>query len=66
MAEASWKHEKNRWVVSNKGILADGRKASMVNIIKPVDSNSFTWETIERTAAGEILPNIDPVTIVRK
>jgi hypothetical protein len=45
--------------------LADGRKATMTNVIKQIDDNSFTWQTIERTAGGELLPNIDEVVIVR-
>ena len=65
-AEATWTHKKDRWYVSNKGVLADGRKASMTNVIKPVDANSFTWQTIERTAGGELLPNIPEVLIVRQ
>lgn len=65
-AEATWTYKKDRWFIRNQGVLADGRKASMVNIIKQVDENSFTWQTIERTAGGELLPNIDEVLIVRE
>ena len=65
-AEANWTYSKDRWFIQNKGVLADGRKATMVNVIKPVDKNSFTWQTIERTTGGELLPNIDEVVIVRK
>ena len=65
-AEATWTCKKDRWFIQNKGVLADGRKASMVNVIKPVDQNSFTWQTVERTAGGELLPNIDEVLIVRE
>jgi uncharacterized protein (TIGR02246 family) len=65
-AEATWTYKKDRWFIRNRGIMADGRKASMVNVIKPVDENSFTWQTIERTAGGELLPNIDEVLIVRE
>lgn len=65
-AEATWKHKGGKWYVHNAGVLADGRKATMVNVLKPVDADSFTWETIERTAGGELLPNIDAVTIVRE
>jgi hypothetical protein len=49
-AEATWTCKKDRWFIRNKGILADGRKASMVNAIKQVDQNAFTWQTVERTA----------------
>ncbi len=65
-AEATWTFKKDRWYVSNKGVLADGRKASMTNVIKPIDANSFTWQTIERTAGGELLPNVPEVLIVRE
>src|SRR5208283_3419143 len=65
-AEGTWNFKKDRWFIQNKGVLADGRKASMTNIIKPVDQNSFTWQTIERTVGGELLPNIDEVMIVRE
>lgn len=65
-AEATWAYKQDRWFVRNKGILADGRFASGVNVIKPVNADSFTWQTIERTAGGELLPNVDEVRIVRK
>ena len=65
-AVATWTFKKDRWYVSNSGVLADGRKASMTNVIKPVDANSFTWQTIERTAGGELLPNVPEVLIVRQ
>lgn len=65
-AEATWKFKKDRWYVDNKGELADGRKASMTNVIKPIDANSFTWQTIDRTAGGELLPNVPEVLIVRE
>jgi hypothetical protein len=31
-----------------------------------LDENSFSWEATGRAVDGEILPNIDPVTIIRK
>jgi uncharacterized protein (TIGR02246 family) len=65
-AEATWTRKGNKWFIHNKGVLADGRKASMVNLIKQIDANSFTWQTVERTAGGELLPNINEVLIVRE
>jgi uncharacterized protein (TIGR02246 family) len=65
-AEATWTFKNDHWFIQNKGVLADGRKASMTNVVKQVDQNSFTWQTIERTAGGELLPNIDEVLIVRQ
>jgi uncharacterized protein (TIGR02246 family) len=65
-AEATWTNKDKQWFIHNNGVLADGGKATMVNVMKQVDDNSFTWQTIERTADGEILPNIDEMVIVRK
>ena len=65
-AEATWEQRGGRWFIRNRGTLPDGRTATMINVMKPVDANSFTWQTIERTAGGELLPNIDEIVIVRR
>lgn len=65
-AEATWEHRGKSWFVRNRGVLPDGRSATMINAMKPVDEKSFTWQTIERTAGGELLPNIDEILIVRQ
>jgi len=64
-AEGKWTHKGDQWFIHNKGVLADGRKATMSNVIKKVDDNSYTWQTVERTAGGALLPNVDEVMIVR-
>ncbi len=65
-AEGDWTQKKDRWYIKNDGVLGSGEKASMVNVIKKVDDNSFTWQTIERTAGGELLPNVPEVLVVRQ
>ncbi len=65
-AEATWERRGDRWFIRNRGVLPDGRSATMINVMKQVDENSFTWQTIERTAGEELLPNIDEIQIVRR
>lgn len=65
-AEATWQNKGGRWYIRNRGVLPDGQTATMVNVMKPVDENTFTWQTIDRTAGGELLPNIDEIVIVRR
>jgi uncharacterized protein (TIGR02246 family) len=65
-SEAKWERRGDRWFVRNHGLLPDGRTATMINVIKPVDENSFTWQTVERTAGDELLPNIDETQVVRR
>jgi uncharacterized protein (TIGR02246 family) len=65
-SEGKWSHKDNRWVIQQSGVLADGRKTSAVNIIKRVDDDSFTWQSVQRQVGGDVLPDVDEVLIVRK
>ena len=65
-AEATWQEKGDRWFLRNRGTLPDGRTATMINVMKKVDANSFTWQTIDRTAGSELLPNIDEIQLVRR
>ena len=65
-SEGTWTHKGDKWSFSKQGTLPDGGKTSATNIIKHVDDNSFTWQSINRTIDGEMQPNIDEVVINRK
>ena len=61
-----WSHTDNRWSIRAVGVLPDGRKASMMTIIRLIDDDTFTLQSVGREVAGELLPNIDEVTVIRK
>jgi uncharacterized protein (TIGR02246 family) len=54
-----------KWFHTARGSTADGRVITATNIITPVDSDSFTWQSVERTLDGESLPDVPPVKVVR-
>ncbi|QEG35232.1 YybH family protein [Bythopirellula goksoeyrii] len=64
-AEGTWELEGDQWVIHSKGTLASGEKSSSVNIVVPVDENSFTWQSVNRQVGGQLLPNVEEVLIVR-
>jgi len=64
--EGKWTKKNDRWVIQQTGTLPDGRKASEVNILKQIDNNSFTWQSVQRSVGGDVLPDVEEVTIVRK
>jgi hypothetical protein len=64
--EGVWSKKDNRWYVKSTGTLADGSKSSFVNIITRLDDDTFTWQSIDRVAGGEILPNVAEVVVVRQ
>lgn len=61
-----WYQKEDSWFVDSAYTLPDGRKASAINIYTPSDKNSFEWESEGRDINGEILPNIEPITVERK
>ena len=65
-AEATWEQRGGKWFIRNRGVLPDGRAATMINVMKQTGESSFTWQTIERTAGSELLPNLDEISIVRR
>jgi uncharacterized protein (TIGR02246 family) len=65
-AEGEWSRAGNKWTVNLKSTLGTGEKASSINIYTYVDPNSFTWQSVGRAVGGELLPDIDEVTVVRR
>ena len=64
--QSTWTQEGDRWISNVKATLPDGRTAASVYIMTKLDDDSFTWKSVSREVGGEILPNVDPVTVVRK
>jgi uncharacterized protein (TIGR02246 family) len=64
--EGEWSRIGNTWTVNVKSTLGTGQKASSINIYTYVDPNSFAWQSVSRAVDGELLPDIDEVTVVRK
>jgi uncharacterized protein (TIGR02246 family) len=65
-AEGTWTHKEKQWIVHNTGTLPDGSKMTSTNIMTMLDPDAFKWESINRTLDDELLPNVDPVLVVRK
>ena len=61
-----WSQKENRWTIRTLQILANGEKASGINIMTKVDDNTFTFRSLGREIDGELLPGIDEITVVRK
>jgi uncharacterized protein (TIGR02246 family) len=65
-AEGKWTRSGERWQIHQTGILSNGSNSSAVNIMTPVDGDSFTWQSVSRAIDGDVLPNVDEVLVVRK
>jgi hypothetical protein len=65
-SEGNWTRKGDRWLIHQLGTLPDGSKTSAVNVIKQIDNDSFTWQSVDRSVNGEMLPQVDEVLITRK
>lgn len=65
-AECTWTRNGNRWVVKVEGVTDDGRSASSTNVLTHVGKDRMTWQSRDRVVGDDVMPNIEPVTIVRK
>jgi uncharacterized protein (TIGR02246 family) len=63
--DAAWTRDGKRWVITAAGVQADGGELTATNILVPIDKDTFTWQSTERTLDGEELPNIPPVKVTR-
>ncbi len=63
--QSVWTKDGNKWVMEAHGTLRDGSESSAINIMTPLDANSFTWQSVHRTLDGVHLPDVGPVKIVR-
>lgn len=63
--EGTWRREGNKWLVSFTATSPDGSLSTAQHIFTVVDSNKYTWESVNREVDGEVLPNIDKVEVIR-
>ena len=60
-----WIKDGTKWVIEASGMFRDGSESSSVNILTPLDADSFTWQSTNRKLEGVSLPDAAPVKIVR-
>lgn len=64
--ENVWVQEGNRWLVSYSGTSPDGSSVSATNVLTPVDANTVTVQSKNRTANGERQPDVPKLTLKRR
>lgn len=63
--EGVWTEKEERWVVKYIGTRADGDKLTSINIYALKDRNSYVWKSVDREIAGQLMPDVGPVQVVR-
>ncbi len=61
--EGTWEKVDKSWYATMRYTLNDGRVGLSKNIYTPVNDRSYTFASVEREVDGEILPDMNPVTV---
>jgi uncharacterized protein (TIGR02246 family) len=63
--EGLWIREGDRWSIRAKSTLPSGGTASAQHVIRRIDDDRFSWQSVSRTIDGNALPNLDKIEVVR-
>ncbi len=65
IGEADWVRDDDHWVLDAAGTLADGRTLAETNVLRRVNEDTFTWQSINRLLDDAELPDLPPIKITR-
>lgn len=65
VGESDWTSDGDHWTLAAAGTLPDGRALIETNILRRIDDNTLTWQSIERTLDDAPLADLPPVKVVR-
>lgn len=64
--QGTWTRDGRRWLVREEGTLRDESQVSAVNVITPLDENTFQFQSVERKRNGKPEPDVEPVQLSRQ
>ncbi|SIO04885.1 conserved hypothetical protein [Singulisphaera sp. GP187] len=65
-AEGLMSRDGDRWVIKVTGVRSDGQAVSATTAITILGKDRLLWETFDRTIGGEVIPDTDRFTVVRR
>jgi uncharacterized protein (TIGR02246 family) len=61
----AWTKDGSKWIIEATGTLRDGSDSTSVNVLTPIDADSFMWQSEKRTLDGVRLPDAAPIKVTR-
>jgi hypothetical protein len=65
VGEGDWRRDGDHWLVEASGTLADGRTLTETNILRRVNDDTYTWQSIDRHLGDDTLADLAPVKVMR-
>lgn len=65
VAEADWNRDGDHWMLDAEGTLANGATLTETNILRKVNNDTFTWQSVDRYLDDAKLADLPPVKVTR-
>ena len=65
VAEADWRRDGDHWVLDASGSLTDGTTLTETNVLRRVNDDTITWQSVERLLDDSPIADLPPVKVVR-
>ena len=65
IGEADWSRDGDHWVLDAAATLADGSSLTQTNILRRVNDDTFTWQSIGRRLDDAEIADLAPVKVTR-
>ena len=62
---ADWSRDGDHWKLELAGTLGDGRRLTETNVVRRVNNDTMTFQSINRTLDGADFADLPPVKITR-
>jgi uncharacterized protein (TIGR02246 family) len=63
--QSRWIRDGNHWLLDASGVLADGTETSGINVLARISKDEFTWQSVDRVAGDQALPDTLPIKLSR-
>ena len=61
-----WTPRERGWAAEVRGVTGDGSVTAAVNVLTRLDDNAYAWQSVQRSVAGQSLPDSDEIVLKRK
>lgn len=65
VGEAEWSRDGDHWVLDVVGSLVDGTTLVETNVLRRIDNDTLTWQSVDRTLGGSSIADLPPTKVVR-
>lgn len=63
--EATWSNDGEHWLIQASNVLPDGSHSTAEHVLTKIDDNKFSWESQNRSLAGDPQPSLDKIEVQR-